>query len=142
MLPDYADIRALAPDREPDWWDNDGVPRYAPFHPDMLGVYDRWAILAEIGCQGCDRRLLVGCGWSIYDRYRYARAGDPPVEPPTLARLAETFGYGDPPIHRCIGDTMSTYPTRIVQAWSRTSGSDWARDPVCEGAVDMPDWAR
>lgn len=153
MLPDYADILALAPGRQPDWWDDDGVPRFAPFHPDMLGVYDSWAILAEIGCQGCARRLLVGVGWSKYQQYIGVREGDPMPEPWSLAKLAATFGYGDPPRHDsttgqpcAAGATMSSYPTRIVQAWQQVvvlgQGYQWQRDPVCEGALDMPDWAR
>ena len=50
MLPDYSDILDAA-GRQPDWWTHDGVPRFAPFTPPMLGVYDEFALLAEIACQ-------------------------------------------------------------------------------------------
>ena len=134
MLPDYDDIRSLI-DRKPDWFDDNGVPRYAPFHPNMLGVYDRFAIYAEIGCQHCDERFHVGVGTPDLvlragEAYRY-----------TLEELAGGFHYGDPPRHSdernrsCVGDTMNCDDHRIIEAWTRSRRGDWERMPDLEGPI-------
>ena len=65
MLNEYTDILALA-DRagvgSPLWWDEGGVPRFAPFHPTLLGVYDQYAVLGEVTCASCHKSMLVGLG--------------------------------------------------------------------------------
>jgi hypothetical protein len=43
MYPLYKDLRERL--GEPLWHDAEGVPRYAPFEPSLLGIYDRWAVL-------------------------------------------------------------------------------------------------
>lgn len=46
MHPDYRDIRdQLGPPR---WWDARGVPRYAPFSPDLCGAYNDYVALLEV----------------------------------------------------------------------------------------------
>ena len=127
MLPDYADIRALT-DRAPDWFDGDGVPRYAPFTPDMLGVYDKFAVLVTIGCQGCRTTFLVGTGVPSYSLW----GGEPKMW--TLPELAENFHYGDPPRHGgCVGETMQCEDYRIVEAWEMRRGEyEWVRVPESE----------
>lgn len=145
MLPDYQDIKDAAGNKTPVWYDGNGVPRYAPFHPHMLGVYDQFALLMEIQCQSCNRKFLVGRGWQRHE-VRFAN-GHTEVITHTLRDLAETWGYGDPPRHGCIGDTMGCIPQRIVQAWHQThetedkpgvgrvitKWNDFARDPEIEG---------
>jgi hypothetical protein len=38
------------------------VPRFDPFDPEMLGVYDRFAVLGELACAACGKRMQVGIG--------------------------------------------------------------------------------
>jgi hypothetical protein len=78
VLPKYEDILALAERAgagEPLWADENGVPRFAKFHPDLLGVYDRYAVLAGNCSVGSARgardhpplnargRSCLLCGW-------------------------------------------------------------------------------
>lgn len=134
MLPDFADIRSRITE-EPTWYDGQGTPRYGPFHPEDLGVYDDCALLAEIACQDCGRRFLVGEGSSPMDRvrrdaeYKGATSENPPDHPGPwtfhagifLTWWTEKFHYGDPPRHGCVGDTMNSEPLRIVEAWMHAS---------------------
>jgi hypothetical protein len=124
MLPAYDDIRSRIAE-PPLWHDRHGVPRYEPFKPQMLGVYDDLAVLAEIACQRCAKRFLVGAGWTRLDVFA------DPIVVRKLADLAESFDYGDPPRHavdagRCAGETMSSDVVQIVEAWERV-GLDWVR---------------
>ncbi|MCL4414523.1 MAG: hypothetical protein M1522_07235 [Actinobacteria bacterium] len=133
MLPSYADIRSRIAD-PPIWHDRHGVPRYEAFDPSMLGVYDDFAILAEIACQRCGERFLVGGGWTRFDVF-----ADPIVER-NLEALAESFDYGDPPRHddgpmgRCAGETMHSETVRVVEAWEQV-GFDWVRREVGGGSL-------
>jgi hypothetical protein len=143
MLPDYADIRA-AISAEPSWFDGNGVPRYAPFTPKMLGVYDDYVIYAEIECQNCGRRFYVGEGYSRLDFLAFP--------PPTFAEIARRYHYGDPPFHAhprdpggmCGGTSMNVIDVRIVEAWERVRDSDltWRRRPDIEEVDVMQDWAK
>lgn len=129
MLPDYEDIKALT-QQPPHWYDDHGVPRYAPFDPSMLGVYDHIAVLAKIGCQGCDQQFHVGVGQPRYTIWQ------PTPEPNTLAKLAGRFHYGDPPRHGgCVGETMNCLDFRILEAWEQDV--DWVRQPAFE--VELED---
>ena len=135
MLPAYDDIRSRIAE-PPIWHDRHGVPRYEPFKPQMLGVYDDFAVLVEIECQRCARRFLAGGGWTRFDVF-----SDPIVEL-NLTSLAESFDYGNPPRHddgpmgRCAGETMSSDVVRIVEAWERV-GLDWVHRGDREGPVSM-----
>jgi hypothetical protein len=144
MLPDYADIRALT-DTEPLWFDGNGVPRYATFDPDMLGVYDKFAMLVEIECQACAQRFLVGQGWAEWDLLYDFQA----PHKNSLESLATGYHYGDPPRHGgafCpAGDTMNCIDVRIVEAWEKvwsSTGFEWIRHPKIEAIDIMQDWAR
>lgn len=118
MLPDYDDIRKAAGDKTPLWYDGNGVPRYAPFTPQMLGIYDDFALLVEIKCQSCGEHFLVGEGWT---RHHILMAkGEVEIVTRTLRKLAENYHYGDPPRHGCVGDTMGCIEVRIVEAWHQT----------------------
>jgi len=133
MLPNYEDIRALT-DAEPVWYGDNGVPRYAPFEPRLLGVYDKIAVLAEIECQSCAALLLVGRGSPLYT-FRSA-FGKWEVVQHSLEKLARGFVFGDPPRHGCpgAGETMSCVERRIVEAWERV-GFEWVRRPEHEIAL-------
>lgn len=146
MLPDYRDIRDAAL-RTPDWHDGNGVPRYAPFTPDMLGVYAKFALLVEIECQSCSNPMLVGQGWHAYD-IRLAPEERVEIVHHTLPTLTGDYTYGDPPWHEdhfgraCgAGLTMSSIPIRVIEAWSRQPGKEWVRDSGVENISLWPDWA-
>lgn len=142
MKNDYRDILDVA--GPPVWWDHDGVPRYVAFAPELLGVYQRFAILARIECQSCRLRMSVGCG---YDRSVIAPSMTDPgryeVRTLTLAGLAEGFAYGDPPHHGgCGGESMQSVGVYIEQAWERSlrPGLSWSRNTDLERVDIRPDW--
>jgi len=115
MFPSYDDIRSRIAE-PPLWHDQHGVPRYDPFRPEMLGVYDHFAILGEIACQSCGRRFLVADSWPRFDMSAKT------ISEHVLAELVDSFDYGDPPRHdieagRCAGETMSSDLVRIVEVW-------------------------
>lgn len=129
MLPSYRDIRDAVRGVQPTWWDMNGVPRYAPFHPSLLGVYDELAILMEIQCSDpiCGAKLHVAEGTS-----RLALPSLAEVQ--TLGSLIAGFCYGDPPAHDCPGwgETASYDTLSILQAWTRHAG-DWVHHPAICG---------
>jgi len=139
VVPDYADIRSRIAE-DPLWYDGAGVPRYEPFHPSMLGVYDDFAIEAEIACASCGATFRVGEGWTRFDLH--VAVANPSVTPPerTLAGLVIVFSYGDPPRHdygsmgRCAGETMCSDVVRIVSGWERTL-LGWLQRPEFEDAL-------
>lgn len=130
MLPDYDDIFKAAGCgiESVYWWDQHGVPRFAPFHPMMLGVYDRFAILAEIECQSCSRHLIVGYGTPQYTFFGSLFTY-------TIEEICTDFRYGDPPRHDCVGDTMSSFPVAILEAWDHDDTLSWRRRFELEGAI-------
>lgn len=152
MLTDYHDIISRISE-PPLWYDERGVPRYEYFNPYLTGVYTKQAILAEVGCQHCRRTFLIGEGWDGYDWNE-----DVP-EKTTLDERVSRWGFGDPPRHGCIGDTMSAYEIRILEAWEQlpmkerlerwarknegedVGSLDWMRRPDLEISIIPPWWA-
>ena len=134
MLPSYADIRALT-DVEPCWFDQSGVPRYAPFVFRLLGVYDHVAVLVEVECQSCGKRLLVGEGRP--EHCVHFDHGEALIVKQSLEALAKGFVFGDPPRHDCpgAGETMGCIERRIVEAWERAD-LQWVRRPEHEIGLD------
>ncbi len=134
MLPSYADIRALT-DATPTWFGQHGVPRYAPFHPSLLGVYDRYAVLAEIECQSCGKRLFIGEGRPKH--VIHLVHGEAEILKQSLEDLARNFVFGDPPRHDCpgAGETMGCIERRIVEVWEREN-FEWVRHPEHEIGLD------
>lgn len=139
MLPDYSDIRALT-DKDPLWFTPEGVPRYAPFEPDLLGVYDDFALLVEVECQSCRRRMLVGEGWTRFN-LTPAMYGQNIIHN-KIEDLAEGWSMGDPPRHGCVGDTMGCYERRIVEAWEKTAKTGPSPDGRGRVLLEMPHWDR
>jgi hypothetical protein len=138
MLPDFDDIKQLIP-QDPIWYTEGGVPRYAPFHPEMLGVYDKQALLVAIACQNCGKPFLVGWG---SPGYRWANGQYTQED---LEDIAKHFHYGDPPRHGCVGDTMNCIDLSIEEAWSRGSHPTlpgWVRRHRLEYKDIRQDWAR
>lgn len=143
MLPRYDDILELTDScgMDPDWFDEHGVPRFRPFHPTMLGVYDCFAVLATIRCadRHCQKPMLVGVGWPKINMLavltgRQDRAFN------NLESLATGFDFGDPPRHDCTGagETMRSDVVEILQAWERPD-TLWQRRADLEGPVPDTD---
>ena len=142
MLPSYDDIREAIP-APPLWFDGNGVPRYAPFDPDMLGVYDKICVLYQIECQSCSQQFLVGEGWTDYD---LVWGHEEPVTY-KIEDVCAAYHYGDPPRHGCVGDTMNCIDLTVVQAWERNKDyldfdHPYLRRNDLEGPMDLPEWAK
>lgn len=129
----YEDIKALT-DRKPDWYDEAGVPRYAPFEPAMAhDIYCDEIALVRIRCQACLQEFLVAISWGLMQKVQWAES-DKPF--PTLAEQIAKGGvyqdgihYGDPPAHGCTGDSMNCEDLEVVEYWERFGMlKGWRRD--------------
>ena len=122
MLADYSDILALT-DREPMWYDSNGTPRYAPFHPDLCpNIYAREVVLVKIQCQACSKPFLVEMHWHPF------RSERPSISDALDKGNLGYLEYGDPPRHghepdgniSCYaGDTMLSEEVEIVEFWQQ-----------------------
>jgi hypothetical protein len=120
MKADYEDILERI-DMAPFWYDENGTPRYAPFHPSMSpNIYARQVTLLRIQCQACHLRFMVEMNTGIW-------GGE------TLPR---NLHYGDPPRHGCIGDTMNCEDLAVLEAWNKAGLGEWERHPEHEGLID------
>ena len=129
MHPSYRDILSRIQER-PLWWDQRGVPRYEPFHPDLSSnLYAEEIVLIEIACQGCHTRYFTEVCWSKYD-------GHPANGTPALSSMVRDIYYGDPPNAGCckVGPTMSSIPLHTLEFWKRENFV-WVRRPDLEGLV-------
>lgn len=124
----YEDIRALT-DKVPEWWDENGVPRYAPFRPNLLPcIYAREVVLMEIACKNCGDRFRVEMhseplsNESLADAIEASKDSEP---------YESTIHYGDPPAHGCAGDTMNCSDLKVLEYWRRQAG-EWVRDAAFE----------
>jgi hypothetical protein len=135
---------------EPLWWDDQGVPRYAPFRPQMCGVYDRYVAYMEIACQACGKRFFVASSVSAlgipYDRERVWEYANGKArlcrDLMPSKRDANHFHYGDPPNHSetddqsCLaGNSMNCIDLRIIEFWEMTC-FEWVRRPEYEIEFD------
>jgi len=130
-------------DQDPLWYDEYAVPRYDPFKPDMLGIYDKWVVLVEIECQSCGRAFKVAEGWNDFDRIAPYINRNEPVPEFDFIQVASHFHYGDPPAHGCVGDTMNCVDIRILEAWEkrREPRWDWYEVTELKGLDIRPNWA-
>lgn len=143
MNHDYRDIRSKIAE-EPQWFDENAVPRYMPFSPYLLSnIYAREGALVEIACQVCQTRFKVAFSRSSsMDDIRAQALGHKPC---LLADqiVAKTIHYGDPPNVGCCpaGPTMNSDPLRVLEYWRRdgTTNLNWRREPALE--VDISDFA-
>lgn len=108
----WQDLYALT-DEPPLWYGHEGVPRWCPF-VEGLGVYWRWAVLVRIACQACGARFPVGVEVDAMDVVM--------LEFKSVEQVIEhaSSSWGDPPAHRCVGDTMSSDFVGVMQVWKRT----------------------
>jgi hypothetical protein len=140
----YEDLRDKL--GEPKWHDEQGVPRYCDYHPSCGDIYDRWAALLEIECQGCRQRFLVSDSYSPMDFIRAGWKPGDPTEPafPAPDNYGGSFSFGDAPWHgarQCSGTTMTTDTTRVVEFWTRDGGDhamEWQRRPEYEFTYPAP----
>jgi len=122
MHESYIDITSRIKE-EPNWYDENGVPRYGEFTPERCpNIYSNFVVLARIACQDCQREFDVEMhanlwGWKI-------------------SHKPSKWHYGDPPIHGCVGDTMNCEDLSILQVWRRESFGDWERIENLEGSID------
>lgn len=129
---DYPDLRELAGDREPNWWDEEGVPRFAPFRPELLNnIYAKEVALLSISCAACPKVFLAARSWGISQGllHNYPRFTE-------VLRGNGYLSYGDPPFHStsdcAAGYCMQSDTRGIVQFWAKKQG-EWERDSSFEG---------
>jgi len=135
MWRDYEDIIQLA--GMPLWYDDNGAPRYQPFRPDMLGVYDETIAYLRIACQYCNRQFEVAVSWTkldLFDREKKEMRD----EPRPKQHGPWMFHYGDPPRHGCVGDTMNSEPIAVLQFWVRDYKSDTLFRRIPEEEIVWP----
>lgn len=124
MHHDYNDIKRMI-NIEPYWYDDNGVPRYEPFSPDMLpNIYAEACALMHIQCQACGMHFhtSMSASWREIDNIK----DTPPRK----------WHYGDPPAHGCVGDSMNCIDVEVLEAWLRGGKEDafnWVRTPEYEG---------
>jgi hypothetical protein len=105
-------------------WFHDGVPRYLPFGPRELSVYNDVSVLARVACQVCDRPFLVGIVPKSQDVHELA------TDLGVLNNLSD-----DPPFHghdnnsgQCDGLAMTWILQELVEVWARSpQGGDFVR---------------
>lgn len=137
MLRDYKDIISRISE-EPIYWDDNGVPRYEPFSPEDLGVYDDIAIYYRIACQNCRKEFHVASSSNTTDRLINGSLANISFEKmkPNIKRMVEHLHYGDPPRHNCVGDTMNVFDMEVLEAWEQYSNNfEWVRHPELEGPI-------
>lgn len=115
----YKDILERIP-YEPLWYDENGVPRYRAFKPDLLAnIYHRESVLLEVECQWCGMRFDVGLSISLECLHNL---GYKSIVNNLDKIPLSLFFYGDPPFHEvnggmCAGCSMTSNNIRIIQAW-------------------------
>lgn len=131
MYPLYKDIRTKL--GEPVWIDQHGVPRYEPFHPELLGIYDKWALEIEVKCQSCHQLFLCAAG---SDEYEFNPATKSMNHFKTVDdAINRLSGWGDAPWHthkgdqdkfdgQCAGTTMCS-DSREIRLWRRDHQNGW-----------------
>lgn len=133
MLPKYQDILDAASKR-PLWYTESGVPRFTPFRPQMLAVYDQLAVLTEIECADpyCRRSLYVGVGSPRQLPHRPQPWGPLAIE----EFVRDGVFFGDPPRHGCLGygETVSANEIKLIEVWEYQG--EWARRRDLERRID------
>jgi hypothetical protein len=148
MKESYDDIRERIK-MKPLWFDDNGVPRYDKFRPNLLpDVYARECVLMEIGCQACGEKFLVSLGYSPYsEKWRlwgsFSKRIQMFIDSPEKT-VWSPIHYGDPPRHEglCAGDTMNCYDIRILEFWGRDERVDWVRRKEFEVDLQKRDFEK
>jgi hypothetical protein len=128
MKHSYHDIRSRI--AEPvQWYDAQGVPRYASFTPDeSSNPYAAEVVLIEIACRHCQAHFQV----ELHN--------GPTGESTRLAQEIKSgrISYGEPPNHACPGDTVNSAAVKVLQYCVRRSGQAWSRETGLEVPVHPP----
>lgn len=131
----YRDIIERA--GSPDWWDENGAPRYGAFAPDMTSdIYAAEAALCVVACQDCGATFRVCMSMTRWQVFKNNGR--------TLADMIAdgTLHYGDPPNAGCCpaGPTMNSEMVRVMEYWvwvmSEATGWEWQRDAAREIVFD------
>lgn len=110
---DYKDI--IDKLGKPLWWDENAVPRYCEFAPDLVAnIYAKQVALLEIACQHCGYRFNVAMSSRLLDQVKGW---------PSLAECVvnKRIYYGDPPNYGCCapGPTMTSDSLEVLEFWTR-----------------------
>jgi hypothetical protein len=119
MKHNYVDILKRI-NEPPTWYDEYGTPRFGKFTPDLCpNIYASIVILMRIVCQDCRKPFDVEMHWDTFHYHNlYGRKQLP--------------HYGDPPIHKCVGDTMNCEDIEILEHWERHDFK-WVKKRVRKG---------
>lgn len=135
----YADIRDFI-DREPDWFDEHGAPRYTPFDPNLTAdIYASETCLLLVECQNCGRPFKVSLSWSRWEGF-----GAHPRASLTERAQTNSLEYNDPPNVECCpsGPTMNSVPRAVLEFWVKPRPiNEWTRVPDLEQPIDC-EWMR
>ncbi len=122
MHASYDDIRQRIAE-EPTWYDQNGTPRYGKFeHERCPNIYATTVVLLEIACQDCGYIFHVQMSRWMMDMDR--------------CLLPKQWHYGDPPQHRCIGDSMNCDDLAVLEVWQRENMLNWKRHSELEGPME------
>ncbi len=148
MKEGYDDILKVAASAgvAPQWWDENGTPRFAPHHPGLCpDIYANEVVLLVIACQLCRHEMPVQLSAGTMERVRASMMGR------TFMSLADqvrsgVIHYGDPPHHDHDGEfchagcTMNCIDVRVVEFWSNDNGWEWHRVAELEVTLPEPAW--
>jgi hypothetical protein len=132
MYPLYKDIREKL--GAPLWHDSHGVPRYAEFHPSLLGVYDEYAVLFLVQCQSCHQVFPCAVGHS-----KHVFTSEMKVLKDVHEFIQDYVGWGDAPHHedipQCAGTTMSTSVVKLLSVWEKNR--HWEQVEITQSMTDL-----
>lgn len=154
MNTDYNDIIKAAAEggKKPLWYQEKGVPRFAPFSPDLVSdIYADEAALVEIKCQSCSTSFDVAFTSSSISQIINALKKDSDEDVIQIMRgsyiaIAIEMGlidYGDPPNTACCtaGPTMSSVPVRVKEYWSRHD-KKYTENGIVKNIAEYCRWKR
>ena len=152
MKHDYPDIWKLADDliagRKPEWWDEHGVPRFAPHSPDLCpNIYALEVVLLKISCQSCGEEFKVQMSTSSMHAVKHSMIfPDLPYRDLAAQVRAGSIHYGDPPRHdyndNCgAGASMNCWDLAVLEFWVQgdRKQDEWGMKRVPELEIDLPD---
>ena len=109
----------------PDWWDENGTPRFCKFAPEHIAnIYADEACLILIQCQSCHMEFEVAMSWDKHEMDGNHRV------PSLRDRIGcDELEYGDPPNINCCGSGPSEMSNSldVIQFWERKDG-EWQKD--------------
>ena len=135
MKGDYSDIVSRISE-QPSWYDSHGTPRYGVFIPDLCpNIYADEIMLAEICCQSCGVVFEVEANWDSQYTHQLMRT--------KLSQRIEDKGwrYGDPPVHDCTGDVMTSIPLQVLRFYRSTAHRKYRLVLKYTHMNIRPDWS-